>query len=57
MLYQARVYAILSGQLLFTAGTIHAFHLNPEIQNWMLLHPVGRKGTKAAQSIRLIPFF
>eukprot|EP00581_Thalassiosira_minuscula_P005104 CAMPEP_0183747988 /NCGR_PEP_ID=MMETSP0737-20130205/67541_1 /TAXON_ID=385413 /ORGANISM="Thalassiosira miniscula, Strain CCMP1093" /LENGTH=294 /DNA_ID=CAMNT_0025983705 /DNA_START=249 /DNA_END=1136 /DNA_ORIENTATION=- len=39
----ARVYAILTGQLLFTAGTIHAFHLNPSIRDWMLLHPAGRK--------------
>ena len=39
----ARVYAILSGQILFTAGTIHAFHLNPGIRDWMLFHPAGRK--------------
>ena len=40
----ARVYAILTGQLLFTAGTIHAFHLNPGVRDWMLMHPAGRKG-------------
>mmetsp|Transcript_21192 Transcript_21192/g.40892 ORF Transcript_21192/g.40892 Transcript_21192/m.40892 type:complete len:363 (-) Transcript_21192:66-1154(-) len=39
----ARVYAILTGQLLFTAGTIHAFHLNPGIRNWMLSTHAGRK--------------
>ena len=39
----ARVYAILSIQLLFTAGTIHAFHLNPGVRNWMMFHPAGRK--------------
>lgn len=39
----ARVYAILSIQLLFTAATIHAFHLNPGIRNWMMFHPAGRK--------------
>ncbi|KAL7543128.1 hypothetical protein ACHAXR_012426 [Thalassiosira sp. AJA248-18] len=39
----ARVYAILTGQVLFTAGTIHAFHLNPHIRDWMLMHPAGRK--------------
>lgn len=39
----ARVYAILSGQLLFTAGTIHLFHLNPQIRNWMLYSQAGRK--------------
>ena len=39
-----RVYAILSCQLLFTAGTIHAFHLYPSIQEYMLYDPLGRKG-------------
>jgi hypothetical protein len=39
-----RVYAILSCQLLFTAGTIHAFHLYPAIQEYMLYNPLGRKG-------------
>ncbi|KAL3756462.1 hypothetical protein ACHAWU_009856 [Discostella pseudostelligera] len=39
----ARVYAILSGQLLFTAGTIHAFHVNPGIQDWMMWNSFGRK--------------
>jgi len=41
---KARVYAILSGQLLFTAGAIHAFHLLPGVRDWMLWHPAGRKG-------------
>lgn len=39
----SRVYAILSAQLLFTAGTIHAFHLNPAIRDYMFFHPFGRK--------------
>lgn len=39
-----RVYAILSCQLLFTAGTIHAFHSFPSIQEYMLYNPLGRKG-------------
>lgn len=39
----ARVYALLSGQLLFTAGTIQAFHMNPNIRNWMLYTNAGRK--------------
>ena len=39
-----RVYAILSCQLLFTAGTIHAFHLYPTIQEYMLYNPLGMKG-------------
>ena len=25
----------VSAQLLFTAGTIHAFHLNPGVRNWV----------------------
>ena len=44
LLSTARVYAILSGQLLFTAGAIHAFHLLPGVRDWMLWHPAGRKG-------------
>ncbi|KAL7465755.1 hypothetical protein ACHAXS_006072 [Conticribra weissflogii] len=39
----ARVYAILTGQLLFTAGTIHAFHSNSGIIHWMLSSHAGRK--------------
>ena len=39
----ARVYAILTGQLLFTAGTIHLFHLFPQLRNWMLFTQAGRK--------------
>ncbi|KAL3801120.1 hypothetical protein HJC23_002413 [Cyclotella cryptica] len=39
----ARVYALLSGQLLFTAGTIHAFHLYPSLRDWMLYTNSGRK--------------
>jgi FtsH-binding integral membrane protein len=39
----ARVYGILTGQLLFTAGTIHLFHLNPQIRDWMLYSQAGRK--------------
>ena len=40
----ARVYAILTGQLVFTAGTIQAFHMNPGLRDWMFMHPAGRKG-------------
>lgn len=39
----ARVYAILTGQLLFTAGTVHLFHLNPQVTDWMLYSQPGRK--------------
>lgn len=39
----ARVYGILTLQLLFTAGTIHLFHLNPQIRDWMLYSQAGRK--------------
>ena len=39
----ARVYGILTGQLLFTAGTIHLFHLNPQIRDWMIYSQAGRK--------------
>ena len=39
----ARVYALLSGQLLFTASIIHAFHLNPNIRDYMLYTNSGRK--------------
>lgn len=39
----ARVYALLSGQLLFTAATIHAFHINPNIRDFMLYTNTGRK--------------
>ncbi|KAK1747322.1 hypothetical protein QTG54_001285 [Skeletonema marinoi] len=39
----ARVYGILTGQLLFTAGTIHAFHMFPQIRDWMLYSQAGRK--------------
>lgn len=39
----ARVYGILTGQLLFTAGVIHLFHLNPQIRDWMIYSQVGRK--------------
>jgi len=39
----ARVYGILTGQLLFTAGTIHAFHMFPQIRDWMMYSQAGRK--------------
>lgn len=39
----ARVYGILTGQLLFTASTIHLFHLNPQIRDWMIYSQAGRK--------------
>jgi hypothetical protein len=50
-LLSARVYAILTGQLLFTAGTIHAFHLNPNIRDWMMYTRSGRKGGFVCQAI------
>ncbi|KAL3789183.1 hypothetical protein ACHAW5_002442 [Stephanodiscus triporus] len=53
--YAARVYAILTGQLLFTAGTIHAFHMNPNIRDWMIWNPSGRKGKSV--NIPLIGLF
>lgn len=43
--FVARVYAILSGQLLFTAGTIHAFHVTPSVRDWMMWNSFGRKGS------------
>eukprot|EP00571_Detonula_confervacea_P004961 CAMPEP_0172322112 /NCGR_PEP_ID=MMETSP1058-20130122/45056_1 /TAXON_ID=83371 /ORGANISM="Detonula confervacea, Strain CCMP 353" /LENGTH=333 /DNA_ID=CAMNT_0013037763 /DNA_START=97 /DNA_END=1095 /DNA_ORIENTATION=- len=53
----ARVYAILTGQLLFTAGSIHAFHLNPSVRNWMMFHPSGRKVPLLALIISTIAYW
>lgn len=53
----ARVYAILTGQLLFTAGTIHAFHTNPSITDWMMMNPAGRKMPLIALIISTIAYW
>ena len=40
----ARVYAILSGQLLVTAAAVHLFHLNPAgVRDWMMYTRAGRR--------------
>eukprot|EP00578_Thalassiosira_sp_NH16_P027984 CAMPEP_0181088236 /NCGR_PEP_ID=MMETSP1071-20121207/6679_1 /TAXON_ID=35127 /ORGANISM="Thalassiosira sp., Strain NH16" /LENGTH=355 /DNA_ID=CAMNT_0023170139 /DNA_START=14 /DNA_END=1081 /DNA_ORIENTATION=- len=53
----ARVYAILSGQLLFTAGAIHLFHLNPDVRDWMISHPAGNKVPLLGLLISTIAWF
>lgn len=39
----ARVYALLSGQLLFTAATIHVFHTSTSIREFLQYTSLGRK--------------